>query len=220
MALKLKGDTQSLQAVATGAQGYQTYNDIKGATCRLQTPGKGEKSVVGHILLGDISLIDLKKKFDKQFLKSDLSMLKGEDFFIEDFFEVAEELNIFYRELDISKSENFYVQVFEKYFRKPLTLNNSELWQELKKRQRVHIYLWELLKWNGFLSFVILKNKIYIYFLIFITVKKYLILKILMICQEFLKIHIILISILLVKIFYLLGVKRKRFLERVQLKNG
>ncbi|MFL1509686.1 hypothetical protein ACJOXN_02120 [Acinetobacter baumannii] len=133
MALKLKGDTQSLQAVATGAQGYQTYNDIKGATCRLQTPGKGEKSVVGHILLGDISLIDLKKKFDKQFLKSDLSMLKGEDFFIEDFFEVAEELNIFYRELDISKSENFYVQVFEKYFRKPPTLNNSELWQELKK---------------------------------------------------------------------------------------
>ncbi len=35
MALKLKGDTQSLQAVATGTQGYQTYNDIKGATCRL-----------------------------------------------------------------------------------------------------------------------------------------------------------------------------------------
>lgn len=78
-----------------------------------QTPEKGEKSVVGHILLGDISLIDLKKKFDKQFLKSDLSMLKGEDFFIEVFFEVAEELNIFYRELDISKSENFYIQVLK-----------------------------------------------------------------------------------------------------------
>ncbi|MFW1734013.1 hypothetical protein ACG94V_17025 [Acinetobacter sp. ULE_I001] len=60
-------------------------------------------------------------------------MLKGEDFFIEDFFEVADELSIFYSELDISKSENFYIQVFEKYFRKQPALNDSELWQELKK---------------------------------------------------------------------------------------
>jgi len=30
MAMKLKGDTQALQAVAAGAHGFQTYSDIKG----------------------------------------------------------------------------------------------------------------------------------------------------------------------------------------------
>ncbi|WP_180101942.1 hypothetical protein [Acinetobacter sp. YH12126] len=60
-------------------------------------------------------------------------MQKGEDFFIEDFFEVVDELSISYHELDINKSENFYIKVFEKYFREKPALNDSELWQKLKK---------------------------------------------------------------------------------------
>ena len=123
-------------------------------------------------------------------------MIKGEDFFIEDFFDVADELSILYSELDISESENFYIQVFEKYFREQPALNDSELWRQLKKETfGVHLPM-GLLKWSGFLSFVILENKVYTFFLIFITVEKYSNLIVLMIYQGFLKIHIILISIL------------------------
>ncbi len=43
-------------------------------------------------------------------------MIKGEDFFIEDFFDVADELSILYSELGISESEKIYIQVFEKIF--------------------------------------------------------------------------------------------------------
>ena len=60
-------------------------------------------------------------------------MIKGEDFFIEDFFDVADELSILYSELGISESEKIYIQVFEKYFREQPALNDSELWRQLKK---------------------------------------------------------------------------------------
>ncbi len=41
MALKLKGDTPALQVVATGAQSYQNYSDIKGGALFKAEAGIG-----------------------------------------------------------------------------------------------------------------------------------------------------------------------------------
>lgn len=67
MALKLMGDTQVLQTVATGTQGYQNYSDIEGGALFKAETGIGfntsenqkiyKTHLIIHMVLENIVLV-------------------------------------------------------------------------------------------------------------------------------------------------------------------